>query len=107
MNRITLNWKIISKGIKKGFRYSNDRPPPLEEIKKLIEYPDCRVKPIVLVMISSGIRVSSWSYLTWGDFTPIYKNKTLIAAKIKVLNTKTKTYCLSYVTPEAYQSVKE
>lgn len=58
-------------------------------------------------MISSGIRVSSWSYLGWGDFTPIHKEDTLIAAKIKVFNTKTKNYYYSYVTPEAYQSVKE
>ena len=107
MNRINLNWKIISKGIKKGIRYSNDRPPTIEEIRKLIQYPDRRVKPIVLVMISSGIRVSSWSYLTWGDFTPIYNNDKLVAAKLKVFNTKTKNYYYSYVTPEAYQSVKE
>jgi integrase len=107
MNRITLNWKIISSGIKKGIRYSNDRPPTMEEIKKLIQYPDRRVKFLVLVMISSGMRVSSWSYLRWGDFTPVYKNDVLIAAKIKIYNTKTKNYYNSYVTPEGYHSVKE
>jgi integrase len=85
MNRVNVNWKIISKGIKKGIGYSNDRPPSIEEIRKLILYPDRRVKPIVLIMILSGIRVSSWSYLTWGDLTPIYKNEKLIAAKLKVL----------------------
>lgn len=63
MNRIILNWKIISSGIKKGIRYSNDRPPSMDEIRKLIQYPDRIIKPIVLVMIPSGIRVSSWSYL--------------------------------------------
>ena len=78
MNRITVNWKIISKGIKKGVRYSNDRPPTIEEIKKLIQYPDRWVKSIVLVMISSGIRVSSWNYLKWGDFTPIYEEDKMV-----------------------------
>ncbi len=67
---------------------------PMKKLRKLIQYPDRRVKPIVLVMISSGIRVSSWSYLTWGDFTPIYKNDKLIAAKIKVFNTKDKKLLL-------------
>lgn len=107
MNRVNVNWKIISKGIRKGIRYSNDRPPSIEEIRKLIQYPDRRVKPIVLVMISSGIRVSSWTSLTWGDFSPIFKDETLIATKLKVFNTKTKRYYYTYVTPEAYQSVKE
>jgi hypothetical protein len=59
-----------------------------------------------LVMISSGIRVSFWNYLNWGDFTPIHNNGRLVAAKLKVFNTKTKNYYYSYVTPEAYEFVK-
>jgi integrase len=79
----------------------------MEEIRKLIQFPDRRVKAIVLVMITSGMRVSSWNYLKWGDFTPIHKDDRLIAAKLKVFNTKTKNYYYSYVTSEAYESVKE
>ena len=107
MNKISVNWRIISKGIKKGIRYSNDRPPTKEEIRKLIEYPDRRIKPVVLVMISSGIRVSSWNYMTWDNFTPIYKEDKIVAARLKVFNTKTRNYYYSYITPEAYYSVKE
>jgi hypothetical protein len=47
MNAITMNWKIISKGIKRGNRCSNDRPPSKDEIEKLLRYPDRRIKPIV------------------------------------------------------------
>ena len=35
MNRVIINWKIISKGIKKGNRYSNDCLPSTEEIRKI------------------------------------------------------------------------
>jgi hypothetical protein len=63
MNNILLNWKFISRGIKKCNENSADRPPSLKEIKQLMEYPDRRMKPIVLTMISSGIRVGSWDHL--------------------------------------------
>lgn len=107
MNGIIINWKIISKGILRGNRCSNDRPPTREEIKKLLEYPDRRIKPLVLTMISSGIRVGSWDYIIWGDITPIVRNDTIIAARIKVLNTKTNRYYISFITSEAYHAIKE
>jgi hypothetical protein len=34
--------------------YADDRAPTLEEIHKIIEYPDRRMKPIVYTMASSG-----------------------------------------------------
>jgi integrase len=107
MNGVIINWKIISKGIKRGNRYSNDRPPTRDEINKLLEYPDRRIKPIVLVMVSSGIRVGSWNYLKWGDIMPLTKNGSIVAAKIKVFNTKTNRYYSSFITIEAFTAVKE
>ncbi len=107
MNGVIINWKIISKGIKRGNRYSNDRPPTRDEINRLLEYPDRRIKLIVLVMVSSGIRVGSWNYLKWSDIIPITKNETIVAAKIKVFNTKTNRYYSSFITIEAFTAVKE
>jgi hypothetical protein len=54
---ITIQWKKITRGLPKGKRYADDRAPTLEEIHKIIEYPDRRMKPIVYTMASSGIRV--------------------------------------------------
>ena len=51
MNDLTLNWKRISKGLPKAKNSSNDRAP-IEEIRKLVEYPDRRIKPIVYAMAS-------------------------------------------------------
>ena len=59
----TLNWKRLSKALPKVKSYSsNDRAPTVEEIRKLVEYPDRRIKPLVYVMCSSGIRLGAWDY---------------------------------------------
>jgi hypothetical protein len=43
-------WKKIMRGMPKGRRYANDRVPTLEEIKKVLAYPDRRMKPIICIM---------------------------------------------------------
>ena len=42
MNRISILWDIISRSLPKVKQHANDRIPTLDEIKKLIEYPDRR-----------------------------------------------------------------
>jgi len=98
MNNILVNWKLISKGIMKGDRVASDRPPFMTEIQKLLEFSDIRVKSIVSVMISSGIRVGSWDYLKWKHITPLFQNDGVVAAKIDVYNTKTKKWYFSFIT---------
>jgi len=62
-----INWKNISKGIPLGRNSANDRAPTIEELKLLSEYPDRRIKPIVYLMASSGIRIGSFDTLKWKD----------------------------------------
>ena len=40
MNDILLPWKKITRGMPKARRYADDRAPTLEEIRKIVEYPD-------------------------------------------------------------------
>lgn len=55
MNRINIFWDMISRSLPKVKQHANDRIPKVEEIKKLIEYPDRRIKPIVLLSVSTGM----------------------------------------------------
>ncbi len=80
---MSINWKRISRGLPRGKQAANDRAPTREEIQKLIDYPDRRIKPIVLTMTSSGIRIGAWDYLRWKDVKPIYdENGGILSAKI-------------------------
>jgi hypothetical protein len=84
MNDILISWKKITRGLPKGRKWADDRAPTLEEIRKIVEYPDRRIKPIVYTMVSSGIRLGAWDYLRWGHIQPIYSNSEITAAKILV-----------------------
>ncbi|MFQ5970620.1 MAG: hypothetical protein ACE5J2_09035 [Nitrososphaerales archaeon] len=107
MNDIMLNWKKITRGIPKGKSYASDRIPSLDEIKKLLNYPDRRLKPALLIMMSSGIRLGAWDYLRWADIIPLYnETNTLLAAKLVVYHGGPDEY-FTFITPEAYDAVKE
>lgn len=84
MNEISLNWKKIAKGLPRVRNAANDRAPSREEILKLVQYPDRRIKPIVFLMASSGIRIGAFDYLQWKHIVPIYDdNYDILGAKIK------------------------
>jgi hypothetical protein len=99
-------WKKIKIGMPKVKEQADDRAPTLEEIRKLIEYPDIRLKPIVFTMISSGIRIGAWDYLKWKHIIPLEKDGKIVAAKIIVYAGEPEQY-FSFISPEAYNSLKE
>jgi serine/threonine protein kinase len=57
MADVFISWKKITRGLSRVKRYADDRVPTVEEIRKLVEYPDRRIKAIVYIMASSGIRL--------------------------------------------------
>jgi len=107
MNRINISWDIISHSLPRVKQHANDRIPKVEEIKKLIEYPDRRIKPIVLLSTSTGIRVGAWDYMKWKHITPIKnEDNVIVAAKLVVYPNEPEQY-FTFMTPESYNAVKE
>lgn len=133
MNDLQLNWKRIRAGLPKPRSRANDRSPTLEEIRKLCEHPDRRIKVIVYVMCSSGIRIGAWDYLKWKHVKPITNaeylrwkkqylaghkqdhshimitkedEEKIIAAKLEVYAGEPEEY-YSFITPEAYFAIKD
>jgi len=107
MNRINIAWDIVSRSLPRAKQHANDRIPTVEEIRKLIEYPDRRIKTIVLVSVSTGIRVGARDYMKWKYITPLTSdNNALLAAKLVVYPGGPEEY-FTFMTPEAYNAVKE
>ena len=105
MDDISIPWKKITRGLPNVRQSANDRAPTIEEIKKLLEYPDRRIKPIVYTMLSCGIRLGAWDYLKWKHIMPIKDEKgEVLAAKIIVYAGEHDEY-YSFITPEAYSSL--
>ena len=106
MNNIIINWKLISRGIPRGKHASDDRAPFIEEIRQLFHYPDIRIKPIVLFMLSCGARIGAWDYLKWKHIIPM-KNRegSIVAAKVTVYAGEPESY-ITFITSECYIAIK-
>jgi hypothetical protein len=104
MNDISVMWKKITRGLPKARRFADDRAPSPDEIRRIIEYPDRRIKPIVYTMLSSGIRLEAWNYLRWNHIKPIEREGKLVAAKMTVYAGDPEEY-LTFITPEAYRAL--
>ena len=103
---IPVPWKKIMRGMPKGRRYANDRAPTLHEIKKVLAYPERRMRPILYTMTSSGIRLSAWDYLKWKHIIPVSRDDQVVAAKILVYADDDDEY-FSFISREAYDALNE
>ena len=101
-----INWKRITKGFPSGKSAANDRAPTMDEIKKLVEYPDRRIKPIIYCMVSAGFRIGAWDYLKWKHIIPLKneENGEIIGAKIVIYAREPEEY-YCFITAEAYNSL--
>jgi hypothetical protein len=109
MADISIQWNKITRGLPKGKKYADDRIPTLDEIRKVVEYPDRRIKAIVYTMASSGIRIGAWDYLQWGHIRPIQKNKKdgeIVAAKMIVYAGEDDEY-FTFISPEALKALTD
>lgn len=107
MCEIDIHWKKITRGLPRPRVVANDRAPTIEELRRLIEYPDRRIKPIIYTMASSGIRLGAWDYLKWKHITPFTNESgNVAAAKILVYAGDSEEY-YAFISPESYSSLKD
>jgi hypothetical protein len=103
-----IKWKRLSKGLPAVNKIADDRSPTKEEIRKIMECHDRRIRVIALFMCSSGMRLGAWDDLRLKHISPIQDEKTkeLKAAKIMLYADDGEQYW-SYLTPEAYHELEK
>jgi integrase len=101
-----INWKKISRGMPRARKFALDRIPTVEEIRKLCEYPDRRIKAIVYTMISSGIRIGAFDHLQWKHITPVSNSEDEIVAARMIIYPGDREEYYTFCTPEAYNEIK-
>jgi integrase len=107
MNSLNLNWKLVSSGLLPSRKSTNDRAPTKEEIRRLVEYLDPRIKAIVYMSVSGGFRVAAWDWLLWKRVVPQFSKETgeIVAAKTIIYAGEPEEY-FTFITPEAYNALK-
>jgi hypothetical protein len=107
IDKSVINWKKLAKGLPVVRKAANDRAPTIEELRKLAEYPDRRIRPIVFIMASSGIRLGAWDSLQWKHVSAFTNdNEEIIAAQLLIYPDSPERY-YTFITPEAYIALKQ
>ena len=102
-----LNWEKLSKLMPKARKIGLDRAPTKEEIRKLLEYADIRLKALILLLCSSGIRIGSVEHLRWKHVKPVeYKGQRFAKLIVPVSKGEGEAY-ITFITPEAYEALLE
>jgi integrase len=96
INDVILNRKKINKFVPENRKIKNDRAYTHEEISKLLEIADERMRVIILLMSSTGIRIGA---------VPSIKLKDLQDAKLTIYENTNEEH-FTFISPECEKAVK-
>jgi integrase len=101
INDVTLNRKRLSKFLGPKQRTLKDRPYTLEEISKMLNVSDERMRVIVLILACTGMRLGGLAGLKVGN---IQKIEEFQLYRVTVYEGSSEEY-VCYTTPEAASAV--
>jgi integrase len=105
-NSVTgIDWPYIDDCIPEKKRYGSDRAPTVDEIRRMVNAADLRLKCIILFLSSSGARIGAIPSLRWGDVAEV-KTQGLQLAKVTIYRGEKEQYD-TFITPEAFEHLLE
>jgi integrase len=103
MNDVLLNWKKISKFVGAVKRKNNDRAYTHEEIKRVLDVADLRMKVVILLLASTGIRIGAVASLTKKN---LQETKEKDIYKITIYEGDPEEYFV-FTTPECKKTIDQ
>lgn len=105
MNDVAINWDKVGAHMPRQRKYAADRAPTMDEVKMLLQDADLRLKAIILVLVSSGIRIGAWESLRVKDVESIEVEGKVTCARLRVYAGEPEEY-MTFLTPEAYLALQ-
>jgi hypothetical protein len=107
MNDVTLNWKRLDKILPPRRRKpSKGSAPSKETLRILCSYPDRRIKPIVCLTTSAGLRKGAYHFFTVKDLEPCVIKEKTVCGKLTVYRDEPEEY-KTRCSLEAYNGFQE
>jgi len=100
-----LNWVRIGKIIPPARKHGSDRAPTADELRRILDSCDLRMKCVVLLMLSGGMRVGAFDYLRWRDMEPVSAGKYEFA-RLTIYRGENEEY-YTFVSPECCRYLQE
>jgi len=102
MNRRPLSWVLIEKTVEET-NPKKDRAYTRQEIEKILSVADIRIRAMILLLISSGVRLGALPRLKVGSLKPVEEHRIFL---VKVYE-DTPDFYYSFCTPEARAAIEE
>lgn len=101
-----INWKKIKRFLPSPRRFAQDRVPTMEELRRIYELCDLRGKAMLLLFLTSGIRMGALEGICIKHLQPMTQNGRPVAAKLTVYAGESEEYN-TFVTLETYELLQE
>lgn len=99
---VGLNWRRVFSVVPAPRRVALDRAPTLEEVRRLLTVCDLRMRVVVLMLLSSGMRAGGFDGLKVGDVKFLESG----VGRLRVYGGSNEEYW-TFVTPECCNMLKE
>jgi hypothetical protein len=115
LGNITIDWKRVNKTLGDPINYAKDIGYSVDDINKMCEYPDPRIRMYTYVSATAGLRQGGWAFLKnngkWGVLRKKHvrpykdENGNVLCAYLKVYDGEGKDEYWTLITKESYDEI--